>query len=88
MAQMIAIGLRGRIKLFNRLASLGYIIPDGGGDDVLFSAHKVVGNLDGVTPGTDVIYDAYQTCKGTRASIVRLARPGVCPCCNRTYAAV
>lgn len=88
MAQTIATGLSGRIKTFNRLNGIGYIFPGGGGDDVLFSACKVVGNLDDITPGMDVIYDAYQTCKGTRASIVRLARPGICPCCNRPYAAV
>lgn len=88
MAQTIATGLRGRIKHFNRLKALGYIIPGGGGDDVLFSANKVFGNLDDVTPGMDVIYDVYQTCNGARASAVHLPRPGVCSCCNRPYGEV
>lgn len=61
---------KGKIKFFNETKGFGFIVPDGGGDEVFVHSSGLV---DKVRENDSVTYEVQQGKKGLNAVNVRLA---------------
>lgn len=50
----------------------GFIVPDGGGDDVFVHANEVLDDKSGLTPGTTVEFETVDSERGPKAFGVRI----------------
>ncbi len=61
---------KGKIKFFNETKGFGFIVPDGGGDEVFVHSSGLV---DKVRENDSVTYEVQQGKKGLNAVNVKLA---------------
>ncbi|KLL11678.1 DNA-binding protein [Protofrankia sp. BMG5.30] len=64
----------GRILRFDGVRGYGFIAPDAGGDDIFMHANDLQDEKHLFQPGTLVEFEAEESDRGPKASVVRLAR--------------
>lgn len=62
----------GRVLRFDGVRGYGFIVPDGGGDDVFVHANEVLDDKSGLTPGTTVEFETVDSERGPKAFGVRI----------------
>ena len=61
----------GRILRFDDLRGYGFIVPDGGGEDVFVHANELLDDKSTFTPGTVVEFEVTEGERGLKAFAVR-----------------
>ncbi|WP_131767071.1 cold-shock protein [Candidatus Protofrankia californiensis] len=64
----------GRILRFDGIRGYGFIAPDAGGDDIFIHANDLQDEKHLFQPGTLVEFEAEESDRGPKASVVRLVR--------------
>jgi cold shock CspA family protein len=62
----------GRVLRFDGVRGYGFIVPDGGGDDVFVHANEVLDDKSGLTPGATVEFETVDSERGPKAFGVRI----------------
>jgi cold shock CspA family protein len=62
----------GRVLRFDGVRGYGFIVPDGGGDDVFVHANEVLDDKSALTPGATVEFETVDSERGPKAFGVRV----------------
>lgn len=62
--------VKGTVKSYHRRRGMGYIVPDGGGDDVMIHHTQLTGVKE-LFPGNRVLFEIEKHPKGLRAKNLR-----------------